>query len=135
MDFGVMRISGWVQKLLCGYFVSAPQPPSIQALAVHGAASKLKSACGSDVKFDLKVDSFPAKDELTQIRNFSTAIKDGALAYCSDAGSKKAVCGITTIEISYSGSVSVRFAGGKVAVTTDSSSYPSWDMMMQEVDK
>ena len=111
-------------------FVSTQVEP-----AVKEAAATLKKSCGCDVKFDVKVDTFKDTDELMTSRNFANAVKSAAPGYCNDAPSKAAICKVKTFEVSKGSSVTFKFAGGKGIVTTDSSSYPSWDMVTREVDK
>jgi len=95
----------------------------------------VKASCGCAIKFDAKIETFKDTDELGQIRNFARTVKEKAPAYCSDAPSKAAVCKLKTIEFSRGSSVNFQFSAGKGMATSDSSSYPSWDMVVREVDK
>ena len=103
--------------------------------AVQAAAATLKSSCGCDVTFDVKFDTFKDLNELWLIKRFADSIKEGAEPYCSDAGSKAAMCALKTIEFSKGSDVTFVFKDGKGTATADSSSYPSWDMITHAVDK
>ena len=103
--------------------------------AVKAAAATLKGSCGCDVKLAVKFDSFKDKDELMNVRNFANAISEGAKPYCSDAPSKAAICKMKSIEFSNTGEPTFTFKGGKGVATADSSSYPSWDMITEAVEK
>lgn len=103
--------------------------------AVQEAVATLKSACGCDVTFDVKYDTFQDLNQLWLVKRFANAIKDGAEPYCSDAASKAAMCNLKTIEFSKGSDVTFEFKDGKGTGTTDNSSYPSWDMITRAVDK
>ena len=103
--------------------------------AVQEAVATLKSSCGCDVAFDVKFDTFKDVNELWLIKRFANSIKDGAEPYCSDAASKAAMCNLKTIEFSKGSDVTFEFKDGKGTATSDSSSYPSWDMVTRAVDK
>lgn len=103
--------------------------------AVQEAVATLKSSCGSDVKFDIKLETFKDLNEMWLIKRFANSIKEGAESYCSDAGSKAAMGNLKTIEFSKGSDVSFTFKDGKGTATADSSSYPSWDMITRAVDK
>ena len=103
--------------------------------AVKEATATLKGSCGCDVKFNVKFDTFKDTDELRNIKNFANSIRDGAKSYCSDAGSKAAICKLKTIELSKSTEATFKFKDGKGTATADSSSTPSWDMMTDIIDK
>ncbi|MEO5561578.1 MAG: hypothetical protein ABIO49_16540 [Dokdonella sp.] len=103
--------------------------------AVQEAVATLKSSCGSDVKFDVKLDTFKDLNEMWLIKRFADSIKEGAESYCNDAGSKAAMSNLKTIEFSKGSDVSFTFKDGKGTATADSSSYPSWDMITRAVDK
>ncbi|MBC3917878.1 hypothetical protein H8L32_10370 [Undibacterium sp. CY18W] len=103
--------------------------------AVKAATTSLKTACGCDVKFNIKADSFQTTDDLFKIKYFASTIKDNAAAYCTDPASKKAICKMKSIEFSKAASTTLTFAGSKVTATTDGTSQPSWEMLTREVDK
>lgn len=103
--------------------------------AVQEAVATLKSSCGCDVKFDVKLDTFKDINELWLIKRFANAITEGVQPYCSDAASKAAMCNLKTIEFSKGSDVTFEFKDGKGTATADSSSYPSWDMITRAVDK
>jgi hypothetical protein len=111
------------------YYTSTAEP------AVKEAAATLKSACGCDVKFDVKTDGYKDVDELRQITSVSKAITQGAPGYCSDAASKKAICKLKTAEIVRGTTPEFKFSGGRGSIVLDTSSYPSWDMIARELDK
>ncbi|MES2947366.1 MAG: hypothetical protein V4858_02385 [Pseudomonadota bacterium] len=111
-------------------FVSTKVQPAIQEMT-----DAVKKSCGCAISFDAKIDTFKDTDELGQIRNFANAIKEKAPGYCSDAPSKAAVCKLKTIEFSRAASPTFKFSSGKGIATSDSSSYPSWDMVVREIDK
>jgi hypothetical protein len=103
--------------------------------AVKEAAATLKKSCGCDVKFDFKADAYKDVDELRQITHAARAITEGAPRHCSDAPSKAAICKLKTAEFSRGATPEFKFAGGKGSIVSDTSSYPSWDMMTRELDK
>ncbi len=102
--------------------------------AVQEAVATLKTSCGCDVNFDVKFDTFKDVNELWLIKRFANSINDGAESYCSDEASKAAMCNLKTIEFSKGSDVSFDFKDGKGTATSDSSSYPSWDMVTRAVD-
>lgn len=102
--------------------------------AVQEATATLKSSCGCDVKFDVKLDTFTNINELWLIKRFANSVKDGAESYCGDTASKAAMCKLKTIEFSKGSDVSFVFKDGKGIAIADSSSYPSWDMITRSVD-
>ncbi|PXX37851.1 hypothetical protein [Undibacterium pigrum] len=103
--------------------------------AIKAATASLKTSCGCDVKFDVKVDSFQTTDDMFKIKYFASTIKDNTASYCSDAATKKAICKMKSIEFSKAASTYLKFAAGKVTATTDGTSQPSWEMLTREVDK
>lgn len=111
-------------------FISKEVEPAIQA-----SGAQISKSCGCAIKFDVKLESFADVDQLRNLRNFVRAAGDGAAGYCTDAASKAAVCKMKTMEVSRGASPAFKFAAGKGVVTTDVSSYPSWDMIAAQVDK
>lgn len=111
-------------------FISSQVEP-----AVKEAAAAYKNSCGCDVKFDVKLDSYKDKDELTKIKYLATSIKEGAPKYCTDAASKAAMCKLKSLEIQKSVTSDFKFSAGKGVATTDSSANPTWEMMTTAIDR
>lgn len=111
-------------------FVSQEVEPARQA-----TAAAIQKSCGCAIKFDVKTDGYADVDGLRTARNFVKAVGEHAPGYCTDAPSKAAVCKLKTVEVSKGNSAAFQFTAGKGVVTTDSSSYPSWDMITAQIDK
>ncbi|HEU4733590.1 MAG TPA: hypothetical protein VFT22_37105 [Kofleriaceae bacterium] len=102
--------------------------------AVKAAEAKFKAACGCALKINVS-DTLKSTDDMAQARNISNAITEGAPGYCNDAASKKAICQMKTLDIVKGKVTGFAFKAGKGTCTTDGSSYVSWEMMTQELDK
>ena len=103
--------------------------------AVKAAAAAFKSACTGDLKIEVKANTFQTVDEMRQVSNFANQISNSAAGYCKDGATKAVMSKLKALEISKSNQVTVNFSGNKAVVTTDESSYPSWDMLAREIDK
>ncbi len=103
--------------------------------ALKAASAALKSACTGDLKIEVKLDTFQTVDHMRQVSNFANQIASSAAGYCKDGATKAVMGKLKVLEISRSQQVTVKFSGNKAVVTTDESSYPSWDMLASEIDK
>lgn len=103
--------------------------------AIQEAVAAAKTSCGYAIKFDVKFDTFKDVNDLWMVKRFANSVKEGMQAYCTDAGSKTAIAKLKTIEFSKGSNVSFIFKDGKGTAITDNSSYPSWSMITEAVDK
>ena len=102
--------------------------------AIKTATTKLKSACGCDVK--INVTASIARDaEMRTSKHVVGSIADGVEAYCTDGDSKKAVCQLKSLDLVKAKETAFTFKAGKGTAATDGNSYVSWDMITREIDK
>lgn len=103
--------------------------------AIKTASASYKQACGCELKFDIKIDTFKTRDDLDQIRNFATTVSDNVGAYCNDAPSKAAMCKMKTLEFTRTSETTFKLSANKGIATTEGQSTPSWEMLTREVDR
>lgn len=103
------------------------------AIAAAESAFKSKCGCGLKIKFDAGLKT---EDELRLVRSMSNSIEEG-VKYCTDAESKKAVCQMKSVELKLDKAkgTTFDFSGGRGLATTDGTSYPTFDMMTDKLDK
>jgi hypothetical protein len=65
------------------------------------------------------------------------SITENSADYCKDAGSKKAMCAMKSLELSVSENATINFAGGKMSITTNTlgDTTMGWDQIVRTVDK
>lgn len=96
----------------------------------------VKANCGCAMKVDIKWDSYKTTDQMTAVKNSLDSFNEESKAYCTDAGAKKAVCAMKTIEYANSDSKDeMAFKGGIMKVTTLSGSVWHFQSFAEEVDK
>ena len=64
-------------------------------------AATFKKACGCDVKFDIKWDTYAKVEHMTRIEMAGEKLAENAPTFCTDAESKKAICVMKTMALSY----------------------------------
>lgn len=73
-------------------------------VATH--AKTVKTACGCDVKFDVKWDSYKKADDMWRVKETAEAFAKAATAYCESDEDKKAFCAnVKSVSISFSADV------------------------------
>jgi hypothetical protein len=105
--------------------------------AVKAASESFQKNCGCPLKIDVKWDSFKNVDQMSGAMRTPKSITENSAEYCKDAGSKKAMCAMKTLELGVSENGSINFAGNKMVITTNTlgdTSY-SWDAITKTVDK
>lgn len=128
MLFSSMAFAGKAER----DYVSQNGEPTIKA-----ASEAFKKNCGCPLKIDVKWDAFKTVDQMSGAMRTPKSITEGSAEYCKDAGSKKAMCTMKTLELGVSENGSMNFAGSKMTITTNTlgdTSY-SWDSMTKAIDK
>jgi hypothetical protein len=99
--------------------------------------STFKAACGCEFKWDIKWDSYKAADDMNRIPSTAERISAGAKEHCTDAESKKAICQLKVISLSYAkdSKGDVTFSGGKISGQTNDTMYVGWDKIVEVLDK
>lgn len=102
--------------------------------AIAAAEAEYKKACGCGLK--ISVDpKLKSVEELTLAMHVAESIKDGAAGHCTDAESKKAVCQMSTLKIDLTKETKFSFAGSTGTADTDGSSFVSFEIMTNQLDK
>jgi len=103
------------------------------------AADAFKGSCGCPLKIDVKWDAIKTEDQLYQLKYFANSIKDSVDGYCKTgdgaADNRKAICAMKSVEVTNGKESSATFAGGKAVATLTDSSYVTFDMIKNQVDK
>jgi hypothetical protein len=99
--------------------------------------SSFKAACGCDFKWDINWDSYKAADDMNRIPSTAERISAGAKEHCTDAESKKAICQMKVVSLSYAkdSKGDVTFSGGKISGQTNDTMYVGWDKIVEALDK
>jgi hypothetical protein len=103
--------------------------------AVKTAEAKFKSACGCALAITVDEASLKSTSDMRPIKSIAEHVAEGAVAYCTDAASKKAVCQMKSLVLGKAAETAFTFKNGKGVATTDGQSFPSWEMMTAELDK
>jgi len=69
--------------------------------ALKGHAAAFKKACGCDIKFDVKWDTYTKVENMTRIEMAGEKLVENAPGFCTDAESKRAICVMKTMTLSY----------------------------------
>jgi hypothetical protein len=102
--------------------------------AIQDAQAKFKSSCGCPISITVD-SSLVSKDELYKARNMAEDVSKGAVAYCTDGASKKAVCQMKTLTFAKAKDPGFSFKGGAGLMTTDGNAEATWEMITRELDK
>jgi hypothetical protein len=57
--------------------------------------------CGCDIKFDVKWDTYKKIEDMTRIEMAGEKLVENAPAFCTDSESKKSICVMKTMSLSY----------------------------------
>jgi hypothetical protein len=102
--------------------------------AIAAAEKDFKAGCGCGLAINIGKD-VSGSEELTNVKRMAETISSGAAGYCNSKESKAAMCKMKKIDVAKGADVSVTFAGGKVKAVVSAQSYPSFDMIAEQVDK
>lgn len=102
--------------------------------AVAAAEKDFKAGCGCGLSINISKD-VAGSEELSNAKRLVETISSGAAGYCNTKESKAALCKMKKIDIAKGPNVSVTFGGGKVKAVLTAQSYPSFDMITEQVDK
>lgn len=103
---------------------------------VKAATEAFKKNCGCGVAITVKWDNYKKADDMGQIGWAMDSIKDGSESYCKDAGGKKAMCNMKSIEYSFgSTDEQPKFAAGLVSAQSNAQGYVTWDQITKVVDQ
>lgn len=103
--------------------------------ALKKAASALRQSCGCDVKMHVEPDSFQTVDHLRQVSHSAGTLVDNAPRYCNDAPSKATMCKLKTLSFVSTGTTTFKLSAGRGLITLEENYYPSWDMLVAELEK
>ena len=102
--------------------------------AVKESEAAFSKACGCNLKITI-ADSIKSMDDMAQAKRVAEDVKSNAAGYCTDADSKKAICKMKSLEIGKTTETKFSMSGSRGVATTDGTSYPTFSMMTQELDK
>jgi hypothetical protein len=105
--------------------------------AVKAAGESFHKNCGCPLKITPKWDAFKNIEQMGSAVRTLNSITEESASYCKDAGSKKAMCAMKSLELSVSKDATINFAGGKMSITTNSlgDTTMGWDQITRTVDK
>jgi len=103
--------------------------------AARGAEAKWKASCGCGLRVSVEESSFKVKSDMHPAKQFCDRVAESITGYCSDVGSKKAMCQMKTLVVKRANDVTFTFKSGTGTATVDAYSSPSWDMLTRELDK
>jgi hypothetical protein len=103
--------------------------------AVKKTEDAYKSACGCNLKVTVADSTTKTADDMLHAVQILNSVREGVGSYCSDAGSKKAICKMTSLEVAKASPPTFTFKGSKGTATHDGNAYTSWDMITHELDK
>ena len=101
--------------------------------AINDAEAKWQASCGCKLAITLD-DNVDGLDELRSARNTAQAISEGVPGYCTDAGSKKALCQMKTLAIA-KGEPGFTYKNGHGTAIVAANTHPGFEMITQAIDK
>ena len=102
--------------------------------AITTAEKDFKAGCGCALSINVGKD-VGGSEELANVKRLVETISSGAAGYCNSKESKAALCKMKKIDVAKGADVGVTFSGGKVKAVVTAQSYPSFDMITEQVDK
>jgi opacity protein-like surface antigen len=102
--------------------------------AIKDAETKWKSACGCMLAITVDA-SVKVIDDMKTASHFCAYISAGVGGYCTDAGSRKALCQMKTLTVAKADVSKFTFKAGKGLATVYDNHSPSFEMIAQELDK
>jgi hypothetical protein len=104
--------------------------------ALKVSAESLKKTCGCSVKFDVKWDSYKDTDSMARISMAGEKLVENAAQFCTDADSKKALCAMKVMSLSYgSDPAAAQFKGGTIIGQTNDMRTLDWPEYIKLLDK
>jgi hypothetical protein len=105
--------------------------------AIKTASEAFQKNCGCPLKITPKWEAFKNVDQMGSAVRTAKSITENSADYCKDAGSKKAMCAMKSLELSVSADATINFAGGKMVITTNTlgDTTMGWDQIVRTVDK
>lgn len=104
--------------------------------ALKGYASAFKKACGCDVKFDVKWDTYQKIDDMARIEMAGEKLAENAPGFCTDADAKKAICVMKTMALSYGAEpADPQLKGSTIVGQTNDMRTLDWSEYIKLLDK
>lgn len=103
--------------------------------AAREAEAKWKASCGCGLRIAIDEASFTVKHDMYPAKAFCDRVAESITGYCTDAGSKKAMCQMKTLAVKRASDATFTFKGGTGTATVSSDESPSWDMVTRQLDK
>jgi hypothetical protein len=102
--------------------------------AARAAEANYKASCGCAlaVVIDASIDT---AEEIHYARYIADEVANGAPKYCTDDGSRKALCKMKTLRIAGDTIWNFTFDAGVGLATTNGHGYPRWDTMTSTLDR
>lgn len=104
------------------------------APAVKDAEAKFKAACHCPLTIVID-PSIQSKGQLVATKEVAASISESSAGYCTDDGSRKAMCQLKTLKSVAGKETGFTFKGGVGIATTDGFSHIVWDSLTHELDK
>jgi len=102
--------------------------------AARAAEANFKASCECDLSIVLD-PSLQTEDEISFARYIADEVSKGAPHYCTDAGSRKALCRMRTLKIATATQSTFSFDDGVGVATTNGHGHPSWDTITRVLDR
>jgi hypothetical protein len=102
--------------------------------AIKAAEEAYKKSCGCGLKMSVDA-ALKTEDQMRLGRSVANQITENVGKYCTDEGSKKAMCGMSSLEVKLGKETKFTMQAKKGLAETDGTSYVSFDMMTAEIDK
>jgi hypothetical protein len=102
--------------------------------AIEKAEAKFKSSCGCPLKITVD-DSMNTRDLMFQAKHIAEDVGEESAKYCTDAGSKKALCQMKKLEILQRKPCEFTFKDGVGQCTSDGNMRCAWQQITKVLDK
>jgi hypothetical protein len=102
--------------------------------AAKAAEARFKESCGCPLAIVLD-GSLQTEDHITFARLIAEEVSTGAPHYCTNEGSRRAMCRMRTLKIAASSQWGFTFDDGVGLATTNGRGHPSWDTMTRAIDQ
>jgi hypothetical protein len=103
--------------------------------AVAKAEASFKSSCGCPLKITVDEASMNTRSLLLQAKHIAEDVGEESAKYCTDAGSKKALCQMKTLEILLRKPCEFTFKDGVGQCTSDGNMRCAWQQITKVLDK
>ena len=102
--------------------------------AARAAEANFKASCECALAVVID-DSIKTIDEMVSARYIADEVSTGAAKYCTDAGSRKAMCQMKTLRLASASHPTFTFDAGVGIATTNGEHHATWDMITRVLDK